>query len=118
MSMASFAAFACDACKSLSVRHPDRCRSCGATAIVPVHLTGRGTLTSFTTIRVPPTAFLGQEPYSIAVIDLEEGLRVTARLLVPNGSEAAIGGPAVFEAMLAYGPVFRLMAAQVRKATC
>jgi uncharacterized OB-fold protein len=74
-----------------------------------VNLSGRGTLTSFTTIRVPPTAFQGQEPYDIAVIDLEEGLRVTARLLVPERGEAAIGDPAVFGEMLPYGPVFRLI---------
>jgi uncharacterized OB-fold protein len=74
-----------------------------------VNLSGRGTLTSFTTIRVPPTVFQGQEPYDIAVIDLDEGLRVTARLTVPEGREAAIGDPAVFEEMRPYGPVFRLI---------
>jgi uncharacterized OB-fold protein len=58
---------------------------------------------------VPPTVFQGQEPYDIAVIDLDEGLRVTARLAVPEGREAAIGDPAVFEEMRSYGPVFRLI---------
>lgn len=109
MRMASFEAFACDACKGLFARPQHSCRRCGAITILPVNLSGRGTLTSFTTIRVLPTVFLGQEPYDIAVIDLEEGLRVTARLTVPAGRAAEIGDPAVFEEVLPYGPVFRLI---------
>lgn len=109
MRMASFEAFACGGCKSLFARPQSRCRRCGAATILPISLSGRGTLTSFTTIRIPPTAFLGQDPYDVAVIDLDEGLRVTARLVVPEGREAAIGDPTIFEEMLSYGPVFRLI---------
>ncbi|MBI4380371.1 MAG: OB-fold domain-containing protein [candidate division NC10 bacterium] len=70
---------------------------------------GRGRLLSFTTIRVPPARFRGQEPYDIAVIDLEEGLRVTARLKVPIGREAAIGDSVVFEGLVEEGPLYRLV---------
>lgn len=107
--MASFEAFACDGCKRLSVRPHRCCRYCGTSSVPPVNLSGHGTLTSFTTIRVPPTVFQGQEPYDIAVIDLDEGLRVTARLTVAEGREAAIGDPVLFEEMRSYGPVFRLI---------
>lgn len=107
--MASFEAFGCGGCKSLSVRSLSRCRRCGAPTIRPITLSGRGTLASWTTVRVPPTAFLGQEPYDIAVIDLDEGLRVTARLTVPEGREAMIGDPVIFHEMGSYGPVFRLI---------
>ncbi|MDE2485573.1 MAG: OB-fold domain-containing protein, partial [candidate division NC10 bacterium] len=68
--MAVFEAFACNACKSLFARPQRCCRRCGTPTVLPVNLSGRGTLTSFTTIRVPPTVFQGQEPYDIAVIDL------------------------------------------------
>ncbi len=109
MRMASFEAFACDACKGLFAKRQHSCRRCGAPTILSVNLSGRGTLASFTTIRVPPTVFLGQEPYDVAVIDLDEGLRVTTRLTVPDGREAGIGDPAIFEEMRPYGPVFRLI---------
>jgi uncharacterized OB-fold protein len=66
-------------------------------------------LLSFTTIRFPPVRFKGQEPYDIAVIDLEEGLRVTARLKVPARRVATIGDPVVFEGLVEQGPVFRLV---------
>ena len=108
MSMIAFEAFACDACKGLFARPQRSCRRCGTPTIRSVRLSGRGTLTSFTTIRVPPTVFQGQEPYDIAVIDLDEGLRVTARLTVPAGREAGIGDPVIFEETRPFGPVFRL----------
>ncbi|MBZ0158722.1 OB-fold domain-containing protein [Candidatus Methylomirabilis sp.] len=110
--MASFEAFTCDACKGLFARSQRSCRRCGASAILPVNLSGRGLLTSFTTIRMPPTAFQGQEPYDIAVIDLEEGLRVTARLTVQAGRTAGIGDPVMFETMCPYGAAFRLIEEQ------
>lgn len=108
--MASFEACACDDCHSLSTRPQRRCWRCGSSAIRSVNLIGRGTLVSFTIIRVPPTVFQGQEPYHIAVIDLDEGLRITARLVVQEGREAAIDDPVIFEGMRSsYGPLFRLV---------
>lgn len=107
--MASFAAFQCDTCKCLSAPPHHSCGRCGAGTLRPITLLGRGTLLSFTTIRIPPARFKGQEPYDIAVVDLEEGLRVTARLKVPGKREAAIGDEVVFEGLVEQGPVFRLV---------
>ena len=107
--MASFAAYQCDTCKSLSAPPHGSCGRCGAGALRSVTLSGRGTLLSFTTIRIAPARFKGQEPYDVAVIDLEEGLRVTARLKVPVRREAAIGEPVVFEGLVEEGPLFRLV---------
>ncbi len=107
--MASFTAFQCDTCKNLSAPPHHSCGRCGAGSLRSVTLSGRGALLSFTTIRLPPAMFKGQEPYDIAVIDLEEGLRVTARLKVPVRREAAVGDPVVFEGLVEQGPVFRLV---------
>src|SRR5574337_1030228 len=87
-------------------RRPIRSRA--RRLVWPTTLAGHGTLASFTTIRVPPTVFQGQEPYNIAVIDLDEGLRVTARLTVVEGREATIGDPVIFEEIRSYGTIFRL----------
>lgn len=107
--MASFTAYQCDTCKSLFSPPHGFCGRCGARSLRSVTLSGRGTLLSFTTIRVPPARFKGQEPYDIAVIDLEEGLRVTARLKVPVRREATIGEGVVFEGLVEEGPLFRLV---------
>lgn len=107
--MAEFSAFQCDTCKSLSAPPHVSCGRCGAATLRSVMLSGRGLLLSFTTIRIPPARFRGQEPYDIAVIDLEEGLRVTARLKVPIGREAAIGDSVAFEGLVEEGPLYRLV---------
>lgn len=107
--MAAFAAFRCNSCKCLSAPPHRSCGRCGAGTLQAITLSGRGTLLSFTTIRIPPARFKGQEPYDIAVVDLEEGLRVTVRLKVPGRREAAIGDPVVFEGLVDQGPVFRLV---------
>jgi uncharacterized OB-fold protein len=107
--MASFSAFRCDTCKNLSAPPHVSCGRCGAATLRPVVLSGQGRIVSYTTIRIPPARFRGQEPYEIAVIDLEEGLRVTARLKVPVGREAAIGDEVVFEGLVEEGSLYRLV---------
>jgi hypothetical protein len=71
-----------------------------------VELNGRGTILSFTTIRVPPETFKGKEPYHIAVIELPEQIRLTARLV---GGEPEIGAEAVFVGQDEEGMAFRVL---------
>ncbi|HEX77243.1 MAG TPA: transcriptional regulator [Dehalococcoidia bacterium] len=56
------------------------CAACGSGRIIEAHLSGRGKLATYTIIRVPPLGFEGQAPYTVAIIELEEGLKVPARL--------------------------------------
>jgi uncharacterized OB-fold protein len=71
-----------------------RCRECGARAFPPradcdvcmgrefdfVEISGRGTLHTFTTIVAAPTGFEHYAPYTVGVVDLEEGGRALAWL--------------------------------------
>ncbi len=41
---------------------------------------GHGKLVSWTVIRRPPTRFRANGPYTIAVVDLDAGVRLTGRL--------------------------------------
>ena len=51
-----------------------------------VELSGKGSLYSWTTMYAVPAAFQFEAPYRVCVVDLEEGIRVTTRLL---GNESA-----------------------------
>ncbi len=51
-------------------------------------LSGKGKVFSYTNIYTAPKKFSGSVPYFIILVDLEEGLRVTARY---NGKEMEIG---------------------------
>ncbi len=69
-----------------------RCLACGARAFPPradcercrggrfefVELSGRGVLHTFTTIAAAPTGFEDRTPYTLGVVDLEEGGRALA----------------------------------------
>ena len=59
----------------------DICPYCNQPANIEQNFSGRGEVYSFTTVRDnPPAGFEKYVPYVVALIDLEEGPRVTAQL--------------------------------------
>lgn len=82
----------CDACGAL--RHPPgpMCPSCHATSRAYVVASGRGTVFSFVEHHAP--AVPGKElPLLLALVDLEEGVRMVGELHGSTAAEAAIGMP-------------------------
>ena len=73
----------CGACGVLDPGPREICPACHAHAMESTSVPGIGTVLSFTTIRRPPTSFRAEGPYHIGVVDLDAGLRVTARLQSP-----------------------------------
>jgi uncharacterized OB-fold protein len=90
-----------------------KCSQCGALRFYPKHLcphclsdqfewslcSGRGQIYSYTNIyRAPLKAFADQVPYTIGLIDLEEGIRIMGRVK-GNPDSMAIGKEvrAIFE---------------------
>jgi uncharacterized OB-fold protein len=83
-----------------------RCKACGATSFPPradcleclspefelVERSGKGTLHTITTIEAAPTGFEDVVPYTVGVVDLEEGGRLLAWMgeTIP-AEEIAIG---------------------------
>lgn len=70
----------CKGCNTL--RHPPRpmCGECHSTGWDAVEASGRGTISSFTTLRHPE--FPGYDyPLIIILVDLEEGTRLTSQLI-------------------------------------
>ena len=56
------------------------CRRCSSSEMKEVPLSRRGTLYSFTTIRVRPPYFVGEVPYLVGVVELPEGERIRTLL--------------------------------------
>lgn len=54
---------------------------------------GRGTVYTFTTTMVPVAGFQDDVPYIVAMIDLEEGVRILANLINVTEDEIEIGMP-------------------------
>lgn len=70
----------CTNCGTSYVPPINTCLSCGNTEFEEVDFDGEGEIDVFTTIYVPPSEYSGDEPYTVAVIELEEGPKLTARV--------------------------------------
>ncbi|MFX1579585.1 MAG: Zn-ribbon domain-containing OB-fold protein, partial [Promethearchaeota archaeon] len=57
------------------------CYGCGSNNMEWTDVSGKGKLVSFTVIHVAPEEFVEEVPYYVAIVELEEGTRVSARLL-------------------------------------
>jgi len=79
----------CDACGRPYVALPAVCR-CGASEFSLAASSGRGRVYSCTTLHAAAEAFEKDLPFQIAIIDLEEGARLTARI---SGPAVSIGDP-------------------------
>lgn len=66
-----------------------KCRRKGK--ITEVRYSGRGKIFSFTEVTAPPQGFEDQVPYILAVIELEEGARLTAQVVDAHKKDVAIG---------------------------
>lgn len=74
----------CRACDHAQYYPRARCTSCSSDDLEWLTSAGRGVVYSHTTVlRAPNAAFAGDVPYSIAVIDLDEGFRVVTNVLAP-----------------------------------
>jgi uncharacterized OB-fold protein len=54
---------------------------CGGRELEWREVSGKGSLYAFTITRRPPPAFAGQEPYVVALVDLDEGVRFMSSLV-------------------------------------
>lgn len=70
----------CAQCGKIEVASRVVCSGCLSSALEPVDLPGVGRLVSWTTIRRAPAKFRDEQPYDIAIVDLDDGARITGRL--------------------------------------
>lgn len=93
------------------------CPQCRNRQLQPHNLNGHGTVYSYTIVYQAPEGFDGYVPYVVALIDLEEGPRVTAQLTDITMEEVQIGMPVDLvirkwseqgeQGMIVYGYKFR-----------
>lgn len=71
----------------------DVCPNCGEEAKDPFLFSGKGTVYSYTTLQDGPAGFENSAPYTVALVQLEEGPLVTAQLTDLGEDPVAIGMP-------------------------
>ncbi|MFB6123226.1 MAG: Zn-ribbon domain-containing OB-fold protein [Haloferacaceae archaeon] len=78
----AFTARLCVDCGAVYGHPPTVCRECGCETFEDRELSGAGTVYASTVVRVPGAGHQGQEPFTVAVVDVGDGpaVRVTARV--------------------------------------
>ena len=56
------------------------CDACGKREFETVKLTPKGKVITYTVVHVAPEAFRDQSPYPVAIIELDEGLRMLCQM--------------------------------------
>ena len=73
----------CRACEASHVPPRPTCPDCGSRDVVAEDQPRSGTVVSYTEVRVPPAAFEAEAPYTVAVVELDSGARLTGRVDAP-----------------------------------
>ena len=80
----------CTGCGKVSFPPRIAC-GCGARDFKKTNVSETGTIVSYTTIRVAPDAFVIQAPYNIAIVEADNGVRVTTQVVDCAPEDLAIG---------------------------
>lgn len=110
----------CNSCDSVFFPPRGVCPKCRRIGkLESYQLSGKGKIVSYTHVRVPPEGFEDETPYPLAIIELEEGPRITGQITDSELDEVEIGNKveATFrhvgeegdEGIIYYGYKFRLI---------
>jgi uncharacterized OB-fold protein len=81
LSTGEFTTTQCQECNHLMFPPREHCSVCWSNDMQWVSLSGKGKLYARTTIHAAPDIFRNQVPYSVGIIDLDEGLRLIATIV-------------------------------------
>lgn len=69
------------------------CPNCGSRELRDVKLSKTGKIYSYTVIRIPPTERVYDKPYVMAIVELDDGCKLTAEIVDCRPEEVKIGMP-------------------------
>lgn len=81
----------CDGCGNIMLPPRPICMKCGSRELQWIKLRDTGTVEALTIIYIAPSKFKEEAPYSLAVIKLDDGPKVTARLTGYELKEVSVG---------------------------
>ncbi len=85
-------AMKCSKCKELSPWwERSHCYKCGHDTLTEFELAGTGEITNYTVVYYPPREFLGQEPYVVGHILMDEGVTLPAPVMGVNPDDIEVG---------------------------
>lgn len=87
----------CPRCDGLHFPAGETCPYCGADGCTEAAVGAAGRLSLWTAVRTAPPGYRGAVPYGFGVVDLDEGMRVVARLAESDVARLREGMPMALE---------------------
>ena len=81
----------CEPCKITYFPPRLICPQCNKRDLQPTRLAERGKILTYTIIRVPPHQFVDQAPYAVGIVELDDGVKLTAQIVDCDFDELKIG---------------------------
>lgn len=81
----------CNSCGKVITPPKHLCPNCKSEDLDIIELSGKGKIKTYTIIRVPPPKFAKDAPYTAAIVELDEGPCVTARIIGLASDKVSIG---------------------------
>jgi len=81
----------CVKCKSRFLGIRKVCPKCGSRELKEVELSKTGRIYSYTVVRAPPRGRENYGPYILAIVELDDGVKVTAEIVDCTPDEINIG---------------------------
>ena len=83
--------FRCNECSTTVFGPAVFCQSCTSTDLEAVDLGAKGTLFSYTIVRIPPAGWPGESPYVLGQVELPQGPQVLAEVVDCKHDDLKIG---------------------------
>lgn len=103
--------FKCKECKDIYYIPPIySCIKCGSEELIEETLSGNGTIYSYTVVHVAGKELMDKVPFVVAVVELDEGGRVTTNIVDSNIDDIKIGKSVKFSHLNDFDrPLFKLI---------
>jgi len=92
-----FEAAKCTKCGKISFPPRLACPECKNRQFEKVKINDKGTLETFTVIRIAPTGFTDEVPYNVAIVNVGDGVRILCQVADCEAEELKIGMPVRLE---------------------
>ncbi|WP_456469442.1 Zn-ribbon domain-containing OB-fold protein [Archaeoglobus sp.] len=93
----------CGDCGSYTCPPKATCDNCGSRNLEEVEMSGKGRIMTFTTTYVAPAGYSEEAPYTVAMVELDEGPWIVGRIDLPVEEIERLGQALVGARVSVYG---------------
>ncbi|WP_202320722.1 Zn-ribbon domain-containing OB-fold protein [Archaeoglobus neptunius] len=93
----------CRDCGSYTCPPKATCDNCGSRNLEEVVLSGKGRIATFTTTYVAPSGYTDEAPYTVAMVELDEGPWIVGRIDLPADEVERAGQELIGARVSVYG---------------